>query len=241
MAIDAVVEEVAENLEEAAAVTRKINTGAVGYFVGGVAFGTVLGFYFGYRFNREKIRAEAFAQSEQEVEKIREVYLQKAVAAEPKPTVEEVMEQRGYSTIIVEPDRPLKPPVPVSAPPVVTYEGGKSKDANWNYPMELARRSPEQPYIIHQDEFMNNESGYIHTNYSFYAGDGMLIDTDGDPVPNGDEVVGQGNLKFGHGTDDIDVVFVRNDKLGLEMEICRLPQSYEEEVLGLENNVDDET
>lgn len=241
MAIDAVVEEVAENLEEAAEATRRINAGAVGYFVSGVALGAALGFYFGYRFNREKIRAEAFAESEKEVEKIREVYQQKTVAAEPKPSLEEVIEERGYSTV-VEPDRdrPLKPPVPVSAPPVVIYEGGKSKDANWSYPQELARRTPEEPYIIHQDEFSNKESGYVHTTYTYYAADDVLCDEDNRPLPHADIVVGRNNLRFGHGADDIDVVFVRNDKLEIEMEICRSPKSYEEEVLGLENNADEE-
>jgi hypothetical protein len=235
MAIDTVVEEVADNLEEMAEATRRINTNSVAFFIGGAAVGAAIGFYFGYRFNKEKIKAEAFKQSEAEVAKIREEYQRKTVAAQPKPSVEDVIEERGY-------ERPLKAPVPVvlvdprpvTPPPVVTYEGGKDKNQNWDYAEELKHRFASEPYVIHQDEYSANESGYNQVTYTYYAADDVLVDEEnGHPLPHGDVVVGVNNLKFGHGTDDIDVVFVRNDKLQLEMEICRSPHSYEQEVLGI--------
>jgi hypothetical protein len=241
MAIDTVVEEVADNLEEMAEATRRINTNSVGFFLGGCAVGFALGFYWGYKFNKEKIKAEAFKQSEEEVAKIREEYQRKIVAATPKPSVDEVIEERGY-------DRPLKAPVPglvdprtpVSAPPVVTYEGGKDKHSNWDYATELEGRTDGEPYVIHQDEFQQGVDGYRKVTYTYYAADDTLVDEENNhPLPHADMIVGQDNLKFGHGTDDIDVVFVRNDALELEMEICRSPLSYEEEVLGLNRDEDD--
>jgi hypothetical protein len=226
MAIDTVVEEVADNLEEMAEATRRINTNSVGFFVGGVVVGAAIGFYFGYRFNKEKIKAEAFQQSEEEVAKIREEYQRKTVAAQPKPSVEEVLEERGY-------DRPLPAPVPVYEPPRITVLD-KDKDQGWNYEEELKSRFANEPYVIHQDEFSAHESGYSQVTYTYYAADDVLVDEEnGHPLPHADIVVGVNNLKFGHGTDDDDVVFVRNDKLNLEMEICRVHQSYEEEVLGI--------
>lgn len=241
MAVDVVVEEVASNLEEVAAATRRINTSSIGYALGGLVVGAAVGFYFGYKYNSEKIKAEAFKQSEEEVARIREVYQQKVVAAEPKPSVEEVMEQRGYSTAVEEDERPLKPPVPVtgtvSAPPVVTYDGGKDKNLNWSYPEELQNRSDERPYIIHQDEFKNGESGYDQTTYTYFAADEVMVEEgSSDPLTNVDFAVGVENLRFGHGSDDIDVVFIRNDKLELEIEVCRSPKSFEEEVVGLDGN-----
>ena len=72
--LEQVVEEVAENLEEAAEVTRQQSIPELSDFlVGGFAVGVAVGFYFGHRWNKEKIRAEAFKKSEEEVEKIREV------------------------------------------------------------------------------------------------------------------------------------------------------------------------
>jgi hypothetical protein len=45
------------------------------------------------------------------------------------------------------------------------------------------------------------------------------------------EIVGQ-NLRFGHGSKDPNVVYIRNPRLEMEMEILRDPSSYEKEVLG---------
>jgi hypothetical protein len=246
-AIEAVAEEVAENLEEVAAVTRGINGKSVGLVFSGVLVGAAVGFYFGYRYNREKIRAEAFADSEDEIAKIRETYAQKTVAATPKPTVAEVIEERGYSVQVTEDElagRPLKPPVPVRTPPPTSVIGPPGHipapidsievviDGEWDYPAELAARTPDEPYVIHHDEFGGTEE-YGQVTYTYYAGDDVLVGEDERPLPHADAVVGQNNLKWGHGSGNIDVVFVRNDKLQLEMEICRVPTSYEEEVLGL--------
>jgi hypothetical protein len=237
MAIDTVVDEVADNLEEIAEATRRINTNSLGFFLGGTAFGLTLGFFLGRRYNREKIKAEVFMESEEEVARIREHYQQKTVAATPKPSVEEVIEDKGYNRPLRAPVPGLVDPRPVTAPPVVTYDGHKDKNINWNYTEELERRTPTEPYIIHQDEFQNQENEYNQVVYTYYAADDVLVDEEnGHPLPHADIVVGLDNLKFGHGTDDIDVVYVRNDRLELEMEICRSPESYEEKFLGIENS-----
>ena len=246
-AVEVVAEEVASNLEELAQATRRINVNSVTFFLGGLAVGTAVGFYFGHKWNKEKIKAEVFKESEAEVEKIRELYQQKTIAAEPKPTVEEVMEQRGYSTAVVEePTRPLKAPVPIHDTPHVAYATNEEareaqKNADWNYPEELQNRSEDHPYVIHQDEFKQGESGYDQTTYTWYAVDEIMVEEGSkDPLTDIDFSVGLENLnRFGHGTDDVDVVFVRNDKLELEYEICRLHSSYEEEVVGLDGNEPD--
>lgn len=236
MAIDVVIDEVADNLEEIAEATRRINTGSVGFFLGGAVVGAGIGFYFGYKYNKEKIKAEAFQQSAEEVASIREHYHQKIVAAEPKPPVEEIIQERGY-------DRPLKPPVPglVEPRPIRPDPVTKDKNVGWSYAEERETRSASEPYVIHQDEFNENENGYSKVTYTYYTEDDVLVDEEnGHPLPHPDLVVGVANLKFGHGTDDPDVVFVRNDRLTIDMEICRAADSYEEKVLGLDNDVDDD-
>ena len=229
--VDIAKEEVANNLEEIAEATRRINTNSVGFFLGGVGVGAVIGFYFGYKWNKEKIKAEAFEKSEEEVAKIREVYQQKTVAHKPKPDLDEIIEEQGY-------ERPLKPPVPVAPAIVIVPPADRPV---WDYAKELQGRLNGEPYVIHQDEYMQSNTGYRKVNYTYYALDDVLVDDENEhPLPHADIIVGLNNLQFGHGTDDNDVVFVRNDERSLEMEICRTNKSYEEEVLGVENAIDDD-
>src|SRR4249919_371162 len=243
MAIDIVTEEIASNLEEVADVTRRISGRGVGIFIVGVVVGAAVGGYFGYRWNREKIRAEAFAESQIEVDKIREAYRAGTTLVEdPKPSIEDLVVEKGYlseatAEAIKKPAakrraRPTRAPVPVEEPPPLIVDG------MWDYEKEVSLRTEEDPYVIHQNEFMHAESGYPQVTYTYYATDDVLVGEDERPIPHGDLVVGQNNLKWGHGSDDIDVVFVRNDKLELEMQICRVYLSYEETVLGLQNDVE---
>ena len=235
MAIDVVVEEVADNLEELAVATRRINTNSMGFFFGGVAVGAAIGFYFGYKFNKEKLRLEAFEESKKEVDKLREVYQQKVVAAKPKPSAEEIIEEKGY-------ERPLKAPVPVLDDP--RFPGATQalvppKDG-WNYAEEIEGRLDGAPYVIHEDEFRQNEPEHAQVQYTYYEPNDIIVDEeDEEPINSPDMVVGMHNLKFGHGSDDKDVVFVRNDRLQLDMEICRSYERYPN-VPGEENGNDDE-
>jgi hypothetical protein len=241
-----VVEEVAQNLEEAAEATRRINPSSVGYFFVGLGIGLGIGFFYGYRYNKEKIRAEAFMESEAELDKMKQYYQQKEegvkIIPAAKPSAEEIVEERGYSVEEEEevPERPLPPPVPVTEPrahPVRTEEEEKDKHDGWSYPHELSKRSPDHPYIIHQDEFAGNETDYTQVTYTYYAQDEILTDEHDDVLSNVDELVGERNLtRFGHGSDDFNVLYVRNSKLELEFEICRVPKSFEQEVMGLEHS-----
>lgn len=244
MAIEQLAEEVATNLEEAAEVTRQLNTVGLGYFAVGLGVGVAVGFYFGYKFNREKIRAEAYKEAQVEVAQLREVYLQKTIAKSntEKPPVEELTQELGYSVRVPERERPLKAPVPIlddlPENPVGT---SKSKNAHWSYEEELKHRSPDAPYVIHQDEYNNSGETYSKVVYTYWAVDDVVTDTENDhPVPHGDIVVGLDNLKFGHGSDDADIVYVRNDRLDLDMQICRVNRSFEEEILGLQRLDDDD-
>lgn len=238
MAVDVVVDEVADNLEELAAVTRRINTKSVGLFIGGAAVGLAVGVVIGYKLNKEKIKAEAFKQSEEEVAKIREIYQQKETARQEKPSVAELVEEKGYGVEVgaVEEVFMIRP-LPAPVPGIVEPTPGTATPA-WDYRRELRHRETldeGEPYVIHQEEFMGKEKGYSQVTYTYYAIDDVLVDEENDhPVPHPDIVVGVNNLQFGHGTDDDDVVFVRNDKLEVDMEICRLNKSFEEEILGIE-------
>lgn len=108
----------------------------------------------------------------------------------------------------------------------------------WDYEAEVGRRRPEYPYVIHVDERYERD-GYTHTELTYYAGDDVLCDADDKPVEEIDKVVGVANLeKFGHGSGDKSVVFIRNDELKLEVEVTRDEGSFSEVVHGIKHSAD---
>lgn len=73
----------------------------------------------------------------------------------------------------------------------------------------------DKPYVISPDEF--DENGYPTISLTYYA-DGILTDFSDNVIDNVDELVGEESLThFGDYEDDS--VFVRNDKLKLDIEI----------------------
>lgn len=104
----------------------------------------------------------------------------------------------------------------------------------WDYEVELAQRSKSRPYIIHHDEFFEeNDLDYAQMSLTYYAGDDKLTDEAEVPIYNTNEIVGD-CLRFGHGSGDENVVYIRNDKFRAEYEVTRDPGHYSIEVLGLE-------
>jgi hypothetical protein len=103
----------------------------------------------------------------------------------------------------------------------------------WDYEKELLGRGDIDPYIIHADEFEADENDWnSHTTLTWYEGDQILADSSDLPVYNHHTVVGNANLRFGHGSGQADVVYIRNPRLEAEYEVIREPGSYEVLVLG---------
>jgi hypothetical protein len=105
-------------------------------------------------------------------------------------------------------------------------------DDDWDYEIELANRTEEAPYIIHLDEFMGHESEYDQCTFTYFEGDDVLADERDGHIDHPERVIGPDNLKFGHGSNDKNLVYIRNDNLGLEFEVVLSKGKYVEEVLG---------
>ena len=104
-------------------------------------------------------------------------------------------------------------------------------DDDWDYEVEVPKRTPTTPYVIHRDEFFADEKGYDNqTTLTFYSGDNVLCDENDTPVYNPEKIVGV--LEFGKGSGDPNVVYVRNERLEAEYEILLDTGFYQLEVLG---------
>lgn len=118
-----------------------------------------------------------------------------------------------------------------SAPAVVSnvFEGN---DEDWDWEAEKAKRTSVEPYILHRDEFMENEMDLRQETLTYYQGDDIVADQADTPIYGYHHILGE--LKFGHGSKDSNVVYIRNESMALEWEVLLHSGRYEVEVNGLE-------
>lgn len=164
----------------------------------------------------EKLRSEPFVIDE-------EVYIQKG---------SEFVTDQLNGEVVGWVDEQTEEDIPEEPREVVTHNVFAETDDDWNYEEELKHRNINAPYVLHKDEFYADEKDYTQKTLTYYAGDNILVDEDEAPVYNHEAVVGA--LRFGHGSGDDKVFYVRNDRNMAEYEIIKDEGLYSVEVLGLE-------
>lgn len=101
---------------------------------------------------------------------------------------------------------------------------------------EVRRRSEEAPYIISKAEFFENAPEYTQDTLTYYAGDEVLADQQDQAFEDVDQTVGLNCLRFGHRSEDKNVVYIRNDSLDRDFEVLRSEGKYAEEVAGFRSD-----
>jgi hypothetical protein len=144
-----------------------------------------------------------------------------------------IAEKLKTPSVIVEETIEVAPEVVEVEPEVVASNIFAENDDGWDYEAELAKRNPRGPYVIHKDEFFNEETDDFHqSTLTWYDGDKTLADEDEKPVYNHHDIIGP--FLFGHGSGDPNVFYVRNERLHAEYEILYDERRFEVEVLGLQ-------
>lgn len=103
-------------------------------------------------------------------------------------------------------------------------------DDQWVYEDELAIRTEHSPYVIHKDEFVADEAGCDQRTVTYYQDDDIMADESDTPIYDFNGLMG--DLKWGHGSGDPSVVYIRNEKLEMEWEVLLHTGSFAVEVLG---------
>lgn len=262
-AIDATADMAAEVAQQAEAVEQfvrsmnkvKVQFGLLGAAAGATA-GSIIAFVIAYRKAEAKYREVANT----EIEEMRQHYQNKALALDAKiqkEDLESIVTERGYAAPTTGPPMAVQPPAGVAEreddvageppddsemaeepePEVRNVFEEARVDHEWDYHRERRLRSPDVPYVIHYDE--RKELDYQEVTLTYYEGDDVLC-TERDEVVDPDkrnELIGERSLsRFGHGSNDASIVYVRNDQLELVYEVVKSPNSYAEEVHGFSHD-----
>jgi hypothetical protein len=195
--------------------------------------------------------AEKAAKAEKEVEENEfsetDIYVEKvdklAYKVEaPKKFERDLHGRKVVDGVVVEeaePDEDDEPP-PTKKGVVIKNVFTRSED-EWDYEVEVPRRTPDAPYIIHMDEFGEDDRDFTHATLTYYEEDDVLIDDREQPVEDSEATVGDKNLlRFGHGSTDPNILYVRNERLEMDFEIALHKGSYVKEVLGFIEHSDEE-
>lgn len=95
-------------------------------------------------------------------------------------------------------------------------------------------RDKSKPYIVTQDEFMQNDPNHAQNTLTYFLVGETLVDDHDLKVENADTMVGeQFKNNFGNGSSDPNIVHVRNEAIGMDFEIVSSERSYEQDVLGI--------
>jgi hypothetical protein len=102
-----------------------------------------------------------------------------------------------------------------------------------SFDLEVENRSPDHPYVITEEEFVDGEPGYQPIDLTYFEGDDTLADDQDKPITDVEGTVGADNLtKFGQGCKEPDIVYIRNERLGVDFEVTKSEGKYTREVLG---------
>lgn len=113
-------------------------------------------------------------------------------------------------------------------------------EVEWDHAQVAKDRKGKDVYVLHEDEFFQDERGYTQDTLMYYSGDYTLADPHDRPIYNSTEVLGTDFMnQFGQGTNQEDVLYIRNEVLKSEYEVVLAAGSYAEEILGVDASDED--
>ena len=104
----------------------------------------------------------------------------------------------------------------------------------WRY----AKDNPhpeDEAYVITFEQFKDEHDDYEKGDLTYYECDDTLVDSQESPIDDVEALVGPDALdRFGDGSNSRDIVYVRNDRIGMDFEISLDSRSYTEHILGIQ-------
>lgn len=230
-----------------------------GFVVGAAVTNSRLGKEFDDRLSAELLEMKAFYQNSHKIADNGETILPgelpsidgEIVQEEEKAEYENIIETSGYRPVDNVPvtdyaaisgaDIPQDENPGTAAQNVFSkYEAVTEVEdyEGFDYEAQLDRQSGETPYLLTEDEFLENESSFEQISVTYYAHDDVLVGSDDEIIEPHlhDLFIGAKNfLKFGQGARSKNVVHVRNPDLETDFEVTKVDANYSKSVLGFDD------
>ena len=101
-------------------------------------------------------------------------------------------------------------------------EESSDVDPEAEFPQDDA---PGVPYVISAQQFATEYPFFDKVTLEYYEHNGILVDEDGVHVEDIDETIGKDSL-LRIGEYEPDVVYVRNEELNVDFEVCRIRRDF---------------
>lgn len=111
-----------------------------------------------------------------------------------------------------------------------TYDGGTIQDHYISEDqLKEARADADKPYIISVEDFSEEMPHYDKETILYYEVDNTLADNNDEIIQDVSGTIGDNALEsFGVDSDDEDIVYIRNGRLGIDYEVIRQHKSFAE-------------
>lgn len=173
-----------------------------------------------------------FATPESAAEHLKKLEEQKAEVEEEVKQYAEGLEDLGYVQVS---DEDMADNTPEGAEPLkVGTRVGRFTVTNDVIPAEIDAPSESRPYVIREDQYHEDFDGYEKHSLTFYEEDDTVAMPDDRPVEDVDAMLGDALTRFGEGSNDKDIVYVRNQVQRTDYEIVRNKNAYGVLVLGFD-------
>lgn len=201
-----------------------VATSQVSYWTGVVLTNKVL---------KKKLQKEYDERLEVEVAKVKLFYktlAEKAKYKSPQDRVEDLkifheaaVAMRDYTPTPTVPEEPV---ISEEEKRNIFDEGEDLAEEADAYAREVENRDYAAPYVISDVDFEVNEPEHDQVSYTYYS-DNVLADDKDEIVLLVEKTIGVENLqRFGHFSDNLEIVYVRNENLKMDFEIHRDQTQY---------------
>ena len=112
----------------------------------------------------------------------------------------------------------------VTTPAVVRHEDATNYNKIRKEIVDDGEELGNRPYRIDEEDFVVDDMDYDRVSLEYYT-DGESLFEGAEYIPNVEDVVGEDNIAFLHGSEE-DVIYVRNDDLQTDYEISKIVGRY---------------